>query len=263
MKKLLSVSGFLFILTLAFAQTASQGFLFSGSVIYKETVKMDIQLEGVDEQLAAQIPKERKSEKVLHFTEEAALYENHLNEDPEDGLHMEGSGMMIKINESDNKTYVDLNNKKIIEQREFMSRVFLIESDLEPGKWKLTGNQNTILDYACQEAISEIDGTEVHAWFTPEIGVSVGPGRFNGLPGLILAMDMDNGNRKLEAINIDLKPLGKNVLKKPTKGKSVTHEEYDQIVAEKMKEMGVEGGGRWHGSGGSEQTSTVVIRIQQ
>jgi GLPGLI family protein len=263
MRKLLFVIGFLGTLFVADAQKAGNGFLLSGEVIYQEAVKMDIQLEGVDAQLAAQIPKERKTEKILHFTPEEAMFENHQADDPEDALQMEGSGMMIKITEPDNRIYIDLENQRVIEQKDFMSRIFLIESPLEPQKWRISGEQKTILEYACLEAISEEEGKDVHAWFTPQIAVATGPGRYSGLPGLVLAVEMDNGNRKLEAISLELKPVDKSVLEKPTRGKKVTPEEYQAIVDEKMKEMGIEGDGTWHGSGGSDHTSTVVIKIEQ
>ena len=258
MRKLLIAFGFLFILGMINAQQSTNGFLLSGSVVYEETVKLDIQLDGVDAQMAAQIPKERKAEKVLHFTEEATLFENHHKDDPEEDMPMEGSGMMIKMYEPDNKTYIDLSNKKVIEQQEFMSRVFLIESDLEAEKWKMTGNLQTILDYACQEATTMVDGKEVHAWFTPQIAVPAGPGRYSNLPGLVLAVEMNDGDQELKAIRVELKPVDTNVLKKPTKGKKVTREEYESIVEEKLKEMGVES----DGSGGSS-THSVVIKIQQ
>lgn len=240
------------------AQQANNGFLLSGEVLYQEIVKMDIQLEGVDEHIAAQIPKERKSEKVLHFTEEEAMFENKLKEDPEEAVHMEGGGMMMKMYQPDNKTYIDLTNKKVIEQKEFMSRVFLIESELEPEKWKMTGEQKKILDYACMEAIKEVEGQDVHAWFTPQIAVSAGPGKYSSLPGLVLAVEMHDGDMKLEAIGVELKPVDKNVLKRPSKGKKVTRDEYQAIVAEKMKEMGVEGDGS-----GATGTHSVVVRIHQ
>jgi GLPGLI family protein len=258
MKKLPFAFGFLFTLGMVNAQNANNGFLLSGSVVYEEMIKLDIQLEGVDAQIAAQIPKERKTEKVLHFTEEEALFENHQKDDPEEDMPMEGSGMMFKMYKPDNKTFIDLTNKKVIEQKEFMSRVFLIESDLAQEKWKMTGNQKMILEYACQEAITEVEGKEVHAWFTPQISVAAGPGRYNSLPGLVLAVEMNDGDHKINAISVELKPVDKSVLKKPTKGKKVTREEYQAIVAEKMKEMGVEGDG-----GGAGSTHSVVIRIHQ
>jgi GLPGLI family protein len=257
-KKLVFAVGFLCFMAMLDAQQASNGFLLSGEVIYQEIVKMDIQLEGVDAQLADQIPKERKTEKVLHFTEEEAVFENHQKDDPEEAMHMEGSGIMIKMYQPDNKTYIDLKNKKVIEQKEFMSRVFLIESELEPTKWKMTGEQKEILDYACQEAITQVEGKDVHAWFTPQIGVAAGPGKYCNLPGLVLAVEMHDGDLTLEAIGIELKPVDQSVLKKPTKGKKVTRDEYQAIVAEKMKEMGVEGDGN-----GAASTHSVVVRIQQ
>lgn len=240
------------------AQQAGNGFLLSGEVVYQEIVKLDIQLEGVDEHIAAQIPKEQKSEKVLHFTEEEAMFENKLKDDPEENMHTEGGGIVMKMYQPDNKTYMDLKNKKLIEQKEFMSRVFLIESELEPEKWKMTGEQKKILDYACMEAIAEVEGQDVHAWFTPQIAVGAGPGPYSSLPGLVLAVEMNGGERTLEAIQVNLKPVEKNELKKPTKGKKVTRDEYQAIVEEKMKEMGVEGDGPGAGSG-----HAVVIRIQQ
>jgi len=255
--------GFLMVTIRAGAQGPGNGFLLSGEVVYQEMVKMDIQLEGIDPQIAEQIPRERKSEKVLRFTEEEAMFENHETEDPADSMPMEGSGIMIRVQQPDNKLYMDLKNKKAIEQKEFMSRVFLIESELETRTWKISGHQRKILDHACQEAITLVDGKEVHAWFTPEIGVPVGPGKYSGLPGLVLAVEMNGGDRKLEATGIEFKPLEKGALKKPTKGKKVTRDEYLAIVEEKMKEMEAGGEGSWHGSGGGENTSTVVIRIQQ
>ena len=139
-----------------------------------------------------------------------------------------------------------------------MSRVFLIESELEPEKWKMTGQQKKILEYACQEAVTEVEGKDVHAWFTPQLAVAIGPGRYCSLPGLVLAVEMNDGDMKLEAIGIELKPVDKSVLKKPTKGKKVTRDEYQAIVAEKMKEMGVEEDGSGAGS-----THSVVVRIRQ
>jgi GLPGLI family protein len=262
MRKLVFAFGLICIITEIFAQQTNGGFLLSGEVIYSETVKMDIQLEGVDEQLAAQLPSERKTEKILRFTENEAIFENHRTDDPEEALPVDEGSVMIKMQEPENLTYVDLANHKVIEQKEFLSRVFLIESELVPDRWKMTGQQRKILDYACQEAITMKDGAEVHAWFTPQIQVEAGPGVFSGLPGMVLAVEMFGGDRKLEAISIELRPLEKNEINKPAKGRKVTREEYQAIVSEKLKEMGMEGDGTWHGDGGAG-TSTVVIRIQQ
>ena len=257
MKKLLIAFGLLSITGLVGAQNADNGFLLSGSVIYEEIVNVDIQLEGVDEHIAAQIPKERKTEKVLHFTETEAIFENHQKDDTEESMPEEEGGMIIRMYEPDNKTYIDLQNKKVIEQKEFMSRIFLIESELEANKWKMTGRQKEILEYACQEASTMVEGKEVLAWFTPRIPVAAGPGRYSNLPGLVLALEMNEGDLRLNAINVELKPLDKSLLKKPAKGKKVSREEYMAIVDEKLKEMGVDEEG---GSAGGGHAVVVTIR---
>lgn len=238
------------------AQDGSNGFLLAGSVIYEQTVKLDIQLEGDAAQFAHALPKERKSEKILHFTEEAALYENHQSDNPEEVMNMDGGGtMMIKMVEPDNKVYTDLAKKKQIEQREFMSRLFLIESECDQSGWKLTGEQKMILDYACQEAVTEADGKPVHAWFTPQISVPAGPESYSSLPGLVLAVDINEGEKILEATTVDLQPVEAQLMKKPKKGKKVTQEEFQAIVEEKMKEMGAE-----HEGGGNH---VFTVRIRQ
>lgn len=238
------------------AQEANNGILLSGSVIYEQIVKLNIQLEGEAAQFADALPKEQTSEKILHFSESAALFENYQVQEPEDDMPMEGSMVMIKMVEPDNKTYIDLESKKSIEQQEFMSRIFLIESDLAEEKWKMTGNQKTILEYACQEAVREEEGKKTHVWFTPQIAVPVGPGRYSGLPGLVLAVSMNDGDQVLKATSVELKPVEKEVLRRPTKGKKVTEDEFETLVAEKMKEMGVEGT-----EGGTGSSHTMVIKI--
>lgn len=243
---------------LSAAQDGSNGFLLSGSVIYEQLMKLDIQLDGDAAQFADALPKERKSEKILHFTEEASLYENYHTEDVEESLDMgQGARVMIKMAEPDNKTYTDLKEGVQTEQKEFMSRVFLVESELPIGHWKLSGEQKMILEYPCQQAISQDDGKEVIAWFTPSISVSAGPASHVNLPGLVLEVSMNEGDHVITAKSVELKELDKALLKKPSKGKKVTQEEYQAIVDEKLEEMGVEHGAE------AGSTHTVVLRIQQ
>ena len=94
--------------------------------------------------------------------------------------------MQIRImngGESD-KIFCDLKEKKKTEQKEFMTRMFLVESDLAKSEWKITGNIRNILGYNCQEAILKDTAKTVKAWFTASIPVSSGPAGFGGLPGI-------------------------------------------------------------------------------
>jgi len=245
MKKLYFLIAVLFVSIIVFAQ--------EGSITYEQVMKMEIKLEGDASAFADMLPKERKSLKSLLFTAESSLYQNKEKEEDET-VRMEhgGANVMIRMEEPENKVFTDLESGEKIEQREFMTRTFLIEGSTE-NKWKITGNQKTILDYPCQEA--ELDGAEEKtlAWFTPVIPVSGGPGNYGGLPGMILAIDIKDGNNIITATSVELAELEKGLIEKPKKGKKVSREEFDTIVEEKMKEMGAE-----QGEGGG----TFMIKIR-
>lgn len=76
---------------------------------------------------------------------------------------------------------------------------------------------------------------EITAWYTMQIPVSAGPGEYWGLPGLIL--EINSGRTTILCTKITLNPENKKEIKKPTKGKEVGREEYQDIVKKKMEEM--------------------------
>lgn len=224
----------------------------AGTVVYEQVLKLEIKLEGEAAQFANKMPKERRSQKVLNFNSESSLYENKPTEEDQTLKTESGGAVMIKMVEPDNKVFTNLAENKQVEKREFMTREFLIETPLNPSEWKLTGNQKVILNYPCQEAVKETKEGKTSAWFTPVIPVSAGPGLYNGLPGLVLAVNINDDKQIITAVSIDLHPVAENVIVKPTKGKKVTREEFNSIVEEKMKEMGGE-----PGTGGAR----MMIRI--
>lgn len=55
-------------------------------------------------------------------------------------------------------------------------------------KWKLLPEKKELLGYTCQKAETTFRGRHYTAWFTQEIPLKEGPGKFGGLPGLILQL---------------------------------------------------------------------------
>jgi len=53
-------------------------------------------------------------------------------------------------------------------------------------EWKIKEETKSIKDYKVQKATTTFAGRDYIAWFAPEIPISDGPYKFNGLPGLIL-----------------------------------------------------------------------------
>lgn len=72
------------------------------------------------------------------------------------------------------KTYMDLSELQKVED-------FFIDWD-----WQITDIEKVIAGYTCKKAISNFKGYSFEAWFTDEIPISIGPEKFEGLPGLIL-----------------------------------------------------------------------------
>ena len=235
----------------------------TGSVEYEEVIKFEIKLEGEMKAMMRDMPKERKQNKVLYFNEEGSLFTKSEIEVEQDmsGFSGEGRGrgMRMRMGGPSSIVYTDLKKKQVIEQREFMTRMFLITTDIPETAWKITGQQKMILDYPCMEATTEdTAGIVTTVWFSPGIPVQSGPARFSNLPGLVLEANVNDSSMFITAKSVSIETPDKGILKRPKEGKKVTQEEFDEIVMEKLEEMGVQGGPGGHMGGG-----THVIRIHK
>lgn len=238
----------------AVIQTINAQEITSGRVTYEQVVQLEIKLDGEAAHMASMLPKERKSEKILWFNEQASLFENSNTAKNEDVMmNQGGANVTFRMAEPDNKVYTDLAKGIQTEQRDFMTRQFLIE-DRPTFQWKITGKQKLILDYPCMEATTGDADKMVTAWFTPVIPVSTGPGTYGGLPGLILSIETNEGKNITTAIKVETGETEAGKISKPDKGRKVSREEFDKIVEEKMQEMGAQ-----PGAGGQH----IMIRIQR
>lgn len=228
-----------------------------GIIQYEETISIQIDLPEGMEEFKSQIPSSQTYKMNLTFTSEVALYESvKSNEESSGGLWMGsdegGTTIKMKFDMPENKTFTNIAEGTMIEKQDFMGKKFLIAGEVEKYKWKLTGEQETILDYVCSKAIYQDSTRNLVAWFTPQIPVATGPGSISGLPGMVLKLDRNDGEMVVVATSIEFKKIEKKAIKAPKKGKKVTQEEFQKIQEEKMKEMEEEFG---HGSG-----TRIIIR---
>ncbi len=221
-----------------------------GTIQYETVVKLSI---NVDNEASAQfkhlLPKESKLKNVLHFKgSETIFLPSEESSDHEINEESDNMQFTFRMATPENKIYHDYQSSTKVESREFMGKYFLINGKPNTFKWKLTGKSKQIAGYNCQQAIIN-DSTNTVAWFTPEISLSAGPGSFGNLPGIILGVESNNGERVTMATSVSLNETSTELIVKPKKGKKVTQQEYDKITEEKMKEMGA----RRSGSGNSIQ----------
>ncbi len=234
------------VLLLVVASTAAAQDFKGGVVKYQQTTKYDFEKifnvfgdrPRVKDWIAS-LPTEHQKVQMLSFTTERALYEEDVGANEAMSRELQGAltrAEYVRPPQTDlKKFYYDFGKNESIRQIEFMTRNFLITGSIEKQAWKLTSKQLKIQDYVCSAAEMTKGEDQVTAWFTSEIPVSIGPADFSGLPGLILAVEI-NGETVFMATSVDLTPPEDSAMPKPDTGKEVTQEEFDKTVAEKIKE---------------------------
>lgn len=215
-----------------------------GHIEYEEVVAIQINPEDIPEeyrQFAAMIPKERRNNKVLHFTPQESLYEtstkvvesenNPFGEGrgPGRGMRM-GFGMGI--------TYMNVAEDAGVRFEDMMGKKFLIELPAQKTAWKLSNTQKEIAGYLCMKATAVVDSVEVIAWFAPQIPVPTGPRGMNDLPGAILQMEMaiERGYLTVTATSVELVAL-EDPIQAPKKGEKVTEAEFEETMRQRFEEM--------------------------
>ena len=126
------------------------------------------------------------------------------------------------------KYFTNLKNGVIYKYHNFQKGNYLIRESLFNIDWKLHNQFKDILDYKCQKATGTFRGRNYTAWFTTEIPVSLGPWKLNGLPGLILQAEDDEGK-----INFRGKKI---VFLKDSNSKSLLNPDFSESTQISLKE---------------------------
>ncbi len=214
-----------------------------GVVFYDQKINMHKRLQ--DENMKAMVPEFRTNKMQLNIRGSESLFKaaEQPNEESEsnDG---NGTNVRMVIRVPQNETYRNYEAQKTIELRELAGQKFLIEDTLKRMPWKLTGETKKIQSYDCMKATmtSKATNQPIVAWFTEAIPAPSGPAGFGGLPGLILEVDVNEGDMLYTMSKIEFKKLTGSDLKTPSGGKKITDAEFTKKRDEFMKEMGGQGG---------------------
>ena len=256
MKKMLVMACAMFGAGMASAQQLE------GRVVYERTVQMQIRLAGMEgsEQM---LPRTRTDRIEVLFGNNQSIRRTLEDDTPDDSQLGNGSGAQVRvmIAGQDDISYHNFAEGRIIEQREFAAKTYIVQDSISKLNWKLTGETRTILNQVCQQAVAQRIGTRVAvnfdngvvkrevvpdttnitAWFAPSIPVPAGPEYQGQLPGLILAIDINNGRTVYQAVELSPKvDLAK--IKEPKNGKKVTPEEFKKERDKALEEMQRNGG---------------------
>ncbi len=217
----------------------------TGKITFEEKMDLHRNLPPERQDMADMIPQFNTSLWELIYQGDESVYQHKkADEEQEVTSNQGGAHMTMRFGHDKRIVYKNVADNQMVDSREFMQKQFLITDAPTPRKWKIGKDQKEILGYACFQATFQQDSnTQVTAWFTPQIEQHNGPSDYQGLPGMILQVDINNGERMVTATAIELKDVDTSVIVPPTKGKEVTAEEFKKIRDEKMKEMGIQRGG--------------------
>lgn len=247
--KFFGISLFVLLSTLIFAQSTAK-------VTYEEKVDMYRRIPEDRQDMKEMFPQYHSSMWELIYNGDQSIFQHQKQEEiPTTTTTQGNTHMTMRFGGRENRVvYKNLTTSQMIDSRDFMQKQFLITGVPTERKWKIGKKSKSILGYNCLEASFEQDSTtKMTAWFTPQVQHFNGPFDYQGLPGLILQVDINDGERVISATEIKTEEIDVSVIEAPTKGKEVTAEEFETIRQEKMKEMGMQGG-----QGGPPMQVTII-----
>jgi GLPGLI family protein len=266
--KINNMEKFIIILAAVFTSIMASAQVKEGKIIYERTQQLQIQLSGQDQAMQSMIPKERKDRFEWIFGNSQSVWKA-VEEVDSDGGNMSfssgGAEIRMIMPGSNDIIFTDFVKQQKVEQRELMTKTFVVADSIRRMNWKLGEESKTILGYTCRKAIAQktqqsfrvtmdngnmerkevTDTLNIVAWFTDGIGLSGGPESYAGqLPGTILEIEVNNGRTHFLAIEFDPKGDMKQI--KEPKGKKITPEEFKVEREKMMQEMQKNNGGTFN-----------------
>lgn len=213
-----------------------------GVIQYEQKINLHRRLPNPE--MKNMIPEFRTANMQLTFNTNKSYYKTV--EDEEEDMESSNGGMVMRFRTPQNEIYKEFASNRKVEQREFMGKKYVIEGENKQLPWKVSTDMEQVAGYNCmkatlQDSVMQQPRTVV-AWFTPDIPVPAGPENFGSLPGMILKVDINDGEVVYTATKIDAKPIKDSAIEAPSKGKKITEEDFLKMVEEEMKKMGGQGG---------------------
>jgi GLPGLI family protein len=212
-----------------------------GTIFYDTKVNVHRTLPPDRPEMKEMVPEFNIHKNKLLFQNKETLYLN-IDEEEEEEFG-DDNGPRIRMRRPMNEYYFNFNNSKRVTVQEFFGKRFIIEDSAKTLPWKLTSETKTILGKECRKAtwFNQERNQNVIAWYCDKLPPFLGPEMFNSLPGTVLEVDINDGERVITAKQISTDKLPKGDLKIPTKGEKTTEAEFRKMAEDQRKRMGANG----------------------
>jgi len=216
-----------------------RGQVSQGVINYEVRMDMHRNLPEDRQELKAMIPQFRTDNFQLFFTSTESLYkasEDQVHQ-PMGGGGGGGGGMRMMMRSPRTETHVDRETRARTVFQDVMGRNFLITDTLDIEPWKFGNEQMEIAGHMCMMAwfTDTVAKQEVTAWFAPQLPPFMGPDKYVTLPGTVLAVDINNGERVWVARKIEEREVKSSEVRKPSRGEKITRDQFNKFVEEQRQ----------------------------
>lgn len=223
----MKVKVFLTVLTISLGSGVLYAQNPEGVITYEITVNNHRNIPADQEGRKAMIPQYRTFKQQLFFNTNESMYKPLIEEEDDQPQGDGGGRFRVRFQGSTN--YFDQTTGIMLSQMDMMGKKYLITDTLKPAPWKFGTEIKTIQGYECMQAYyttADERKQTITAWYTMKLRPMLGPEKYNTLPGAVLAVDINNGERVFVAKKVELRALKKNELVAPTEGEKITQEEF-------------------------------------
>lgn len=134
--------------------------------------------------------------------------------------------------------YINKETNQFVSIKRIADKTFTVEDTLRCYVWKICYNETKeILGKHCTKAVVKDGDAVVEAWFCDEIPAQVGPAGYNGLPGLVLALDTPTFSYDV----LSIETMTNNIDIKVSEKKRISLSEFNKVKEKKKAEIGLSG----------------------
>ena len=174
---------------------------------------------------------EYKEKMTMLFNEKQSYYSYQKKEDNEGGYSW---------NRREYRIFRDFDKGTKTEIMDMVGKVHVIEDSIKAPSWKVMNKIKEVAGHMCMMAVTEdtVKNQKITAWFASDIPLPAGPELYTGLPGMILELEVNDGDIVVSAIEIKTRPVPAADIDPPKKlkGKKINGKQYTEIVSAHIRD---------------------------
>ena len=225
---------FLFLMVTT-TDVVAQTYINSGKIVFERRTNLEKRFEGMEDNRwmrNVDLSKPQIDKFELLFNDSSSVFRPIVEGEP--------MGMSEWLTMK-NTTYQSLSEDIRKQEFSFFGTTVLLQDSLRKRTWRMTDSKREIAGYNCRQAMWEAnDSTRIYAWYAEELIPPLGPETFNGLPGVILGLAIEDGGVVYFAKSVEIK-TDQDIEEKAPKGRKkdwYTEQQLRDIIKERFGQMG-------------------------